>query len=205
MDIYQFIKSIFDWITSILLIVLLAPIILLLSILIKLKLGSPIIFKQVRPGKHGKLYTMYKFRTMTNACDERGNLLPNEQRLTKFGRFLRSTSLDELPELINVLKADMALVGPRPLLPEYLALYNQQQARRHEVKPGITGWAQINGRNAISWDEKFKLDIWYVDNANFWLDMKILFLTIYKVFARQNINSAQHVTMPKFTGTKSND
>ncbi|WGZ91682.1 MAG: sugar transferase [Candidatus Thiocaldithrix dubininis] len=180
--------------------ILLAPIILILSILIRQKLGSPILFTQTRPGLHGKPFRMIKFRTMTDARDANGELLPDSVRLTSFGRFLRSTSLDELPELLNVLKGDMSLVGPRPLLMEYLPLYTPEQARRHEVRPGITGWAQINGRNAISWNEKFKLDVWYVDNQSLWLDLKILALTIKKVFVREGISAEGDATMPKFTG-----
>lgn len=157
---------------------------------------------QVRPGKNGKPFIMIKFRTMTNEMDESGNLLPNERRLTKFGEWLRSTSLDELPELFNVLKGDMSLVGPRPLLMEYIPLYNDFQKRRMEVKPGITGWAQINGRNALTWEEKFELDVWYVDNRTFWLDIRILFLTLYKVIKREGIAHNNDVAMPRFRGTK---
>ena len=181
--------------------ILLAPIILILSILIRQKLGSPILFTQTRPGLHGKPFKMIKFRTMTDDRDADGNLLPDNIRLTAFGRFLRSTSLDELPELWNVLKGDMSLVGPRPLLMEYLSLYTPEQARRHESRPGITGWAQINGRNAISWEEKFKLDVWYIDNQTFWLDLKILALTLKKVFVREGISATGEATMPKFTGS----
>lgn len=172
------------------------------SILVRWKLGSPIIFKQQRPGLHGKPFYLYKFRTMTDERDEKGELFPDHVRLTPFGQFLRKYSLDELPQLFNVLKGDISLVGPRPLLMEYLELYTPEQARRHEVKPGITGWAQVNGRNAISWEEKFKLDVWYVDHQSFWLDLKILFLTVLKVLRSEGISQQGHVTMEKFTGMK---
>ncbi|SKA89392.1 Sugar transferase involved in LPS biosynthesis (colanic, teichoic acid) [Thiothrix eikelboomii] len=194
-------KRILDLSATLFGLILLAPIILILAILIRLKLGSPVFFTQTRPGLHAKPFKMVKFRTMTDARDAAGNLLPDNIRLTAFGRFLRSTSLDELPELWNVLKGEMSLVGPRPLLMEYLPLYSTEQARRHEVRPGITGWAQINGRNAISWEEKFKLDVWYVDNQSFWLDLKILVLTIKKVFVREGISAEGEATMPKFTGS----
>jgi len=168
-------------------------------------LGSPVFFRQTRPGLHGKPFNLIKFRTMTNTKDHFGRLLPDSKRITKLGRFLRITSLDELPELWNVLKGDMSLVGPRPLLMEYLDKYTPEQARRHEVKPGITGWAQINGRNALSWEERFKMDVWYVDNQNLWLDLKILFLTIWKVLAREGISKPGHATMTKFSGTKADE
>ena len=177
------------------------PVMLLIGVLIRLRLGAPVIFVQTRPGLHGKPFNMLKFRSMLDAADKDGNPLPDEQRLTRFGRILRSTSLDELPGLINVLKGDMSLVGPRPLLMEYLPLYSAEQSRRHEVRPGITGWAQVNGRNAISWEDKFKLDVWYVDNRSFWLDIKILFLTVKKVFVREGISAAGEATMTKFTGS----
>ncbi len=180
---------------------LLSPIFLVLAILIALRLGRPVLFTQTRPGLHGKPFCMLKFRSMTSNCDVNGHLLPDEQRLTPFGQRLRSTSLDELPGLWAVLKGDMSLVGPRPLLMEYLPLYTPEQARRHEVRPGITGWAQVNGRNAISWEEKFALDVWYVDNQSLWLDIKILFLTVKKVFVREGISAAGEATMSKFTGT----
>ncbi|WP_275656200.1 sugar transferase [Agitococcus lubricus] len=180
--------------------ILLAPVFLGTAYLVRKKLGSPILFKQVRPGLHGQPFQMMKFRTMTDAKDAQGNLLPDAERLTSFGKFLRSSSLDELPELINVLKGDMSLVGPRPLLMQYLPLYTPEQARRHEAKPGITGWAQINGRNAISWDEKFALDVWYVEHQSVWLDMKILVLTVLKVVKREGINAANDATMPVFKG-----
>lgn len=171
--------------------------------MIRSKLGSPIFFTQSRPGKDGKIFKMIKFRTMTDERDEHGKLLADEKRLTQFGKFLRATSIDELPEMLNVLKGDMSLVGPRPLLVEYLDLYSQEQARRHDVKPGVTGWAQVNGRNAISWQDKFKLDCWYVDNRSMLLDIKILLLTVKKVFFRENINQQGHVTIDKFSGNNS--
>lgn len=172
------------------------------ALLVKIKLGSPIIFKQKRPGLYGKPFYVYKFRTMTDEKDENGKLLPDEVRLTKTGKIIRKLSLDELPQLFNVLKGELSLVGPRPLLMEYLPLYTTEQARRHEVKPGITGWAQVNGRNAISWEEKFALDVWYVDNQSFWLDMKILFMTVIKVFKREGISQEGQATIEKFTGTQ---
>jgi sugar transferase EpsL len=194
------IKRLFDFFASLAALLLLSPIFLLLALLVRMKIGTPIFFTQTRPGLHGKAFTMIKFRTMTNARDANGALLSDTERLTRFGRFLRATSLDELPELWNVLKGDMSLVGPRPLLMEYLPLYSPEQARRHDVRPGITGWAQVNGRNAISWDEKFKLDVWYVDHQSFWLDVKILFLTVKRVFQRHGITADGEVTMPRFTG-----
>lgn len=175
---------------------------LIVGYLVKTKLGSPVIFKQKRPGKDGKIFTMYKFRSMTDAKDKSGRLLSDEERLPKFGRVLRATSLDELPELWNVLKGEMSLVGPRPLLVEYLERYDDFQARRHEVRPGITGWAQVNGRNAISWDEKFRLDVEYVDNYNFFMDMKILFLTVKKVFVKEGISQEGEATAQEFKGNK---
>ena len=175
---------------------------LIVGYLVKTKLGSPVIFKQARPGKNGKIFTMYKFRSMTDAKDKNGKLLSDAERLPKFGKLLRATSLDELPELWNVLKGEMSLVGPRPLLVEYLEKYNNFQSRRHEVRPGITGWAQVNGRNAISWDEKFRLDVDYVDNYDFLLDMKILFLTVKKVFVKEGISQEDNATMSKFEGNK---
>lgn len=193
-------KRLFDIVVAALLLVLLSPLLLAVACMVKVSLGSPVLFKQVRPGLHGRPFTMYKFRTMTDARDAQGRLLPDERRLTKFGRFLRSTSLDELPELFNVLKGDMSLVGPRPLLMEYLPLYTPEQARRHEVRPGITGWAQVNGRNAISWEEKFEHDVWYVDNRSLWLDIKILWLTLLTVARREGISAQGHVTMPPFQG-----
>ena len=196
------IKRIFDIFASVIGLLLLAPIIAVVSFKIRSKLGSPILFRQIRPGVDGQPFVMIKFRTMKDALDAKGNPLPDSERMTPFGQFLRSTSLDELPELWNVLKGDMSLVGPRPLLMEYLPLYSKKQYRRHEVRPGVTGWAQINGRNAISWEDKFKLDVWYVDNRSFWLDVKILFLTVKKVLARDGVSGEGEVTMSKFTGSK---
>lgn len=195
-------KRLFDFSFSLFGLLLLSPLLLLTAILVRFKHGSPALFRQFRPGLHGKLFQMYKFRTMTNERDAEGNLLPDPLRMTKLGKFLRSTSLDELPELINVLKSEMSLVGPRPLLMEYLPLYTPEQARRHEVLPGITGWAQINGRNAISWEEKFRLDVWYVDNCSFWLDLKILWCTVVKVFKREGISQEGRATMEKFEGSE---
>lgn len=194
-------KRLFDFTAALLGLLALSMPFLLLAILVRSKLGAPILFTQVRPGRNGAPFCMFKFRTMTNARDLQGNLLPDVVRLTPFGRFLRSTSLDELPELWNVLKGEMSLVGPRPLLMEYLPLYSLEQARRHEARPGITGWAQINGRNAITWEQKFALDVWYVDNRSFWLDLKILFLTVRKVFVREGIDHGSEATMPKFSGS----
>jgi lipopolysaccharide/colanic/teichoic acid biosynthesis glycosyltransferase len=196
-------KRIFDVVTSLFLIVLLCMPLLVLVILIKRYLGGPVLFHQVRPGLNGHPFEMIKFRTMTEEHAPDGALLPDAQRLTPFGRFLRSSSLDELPELWNVIKGDMSLVGPRPLLMEYLPLYTPEQARRHEVRPGITGWAQVNGRNAISWADKFALDVWYVDHRSLWLDVRILWRTVRKVLVRDGISAAGEATMPKFTGSKS--
>ena len=181
---------------------LLAVPLALLAWQVRRKLGSPVLFTQVRPGLHGKSFRMVKFRTMTDARDASGALLPDAQRLTPFGRFLRASSLDELPELWNVLRGEMSLVGPRPLLMEYLPLYSPEQARRHEVRPGITGWAQINGRNAISWADKFALDVWYVDHRSLWLDLRILWMTVRKVLVRDGISAAGEATMPRFEGDK---
>ena len=194
-------KRAFDVMTTFTGLLLCWPLVLVLALLVRIRLGFPVFFQQSRPGRHGKPFPMYKFRTMTENRDGQGNLLPDSERLTNFGRFLRSSSLDELPELLNVLKGDMSLVGPRPLLMEYLPLYSTEQARRHEVRPGITGWAQVNGRNAISWEEKFKLDVWYVDNQSFWLDLKILWMTLAKVFKREGISQDGQATMEKFRGT----
>ncbi|MBM1142730.1 sugar transferase [Alcanivorax sp. ZXX171] len=194
-------KFIMDRVGAFLLLLLLAPVMVFISILVLLKHGKPICFRQLRPGIDGKPFAMLKFRTMTSERDRHGVLLADEYRLTPFGRLLRSTSLDELPELFNVLKGDMSLVGPRPLLMEYLPLYSERQARRHEVRPGITGWAQINGRNALSWEEKFELDVWYVENRTLWLDIKILFLTVLKVIKRDGISHGGEATMPRFTGS----
>lgn len=195
------IKRIFDIVVSLFGLIILAPVMIILALLIAIKLGRPVFFIQERPGLRGLPFRMIKFRTMTNDCDANGMLLPNEQRQTKFGNFLRSASLDELPELINVLKGDMSLVGPRPLLMEYLPLYNEFQRRRHEVRPGITGWAQVNGRNVISWEQKFELDLWYVENQSFWLDIKILWLTLLKVFKREGINASNGGWVKPFRGT----
>ena len=195
------IKQLFDIIITALLILVLGIFLVCLAITVRFKLGSPVLFVQVRPGLLGKPFRLYKFRTMTEEVGVRGALLPDEKRLTKFGRFLRSTSLDELPELFNVLKGDMSLAGPRPLLMEYLNRYTPEQARRHKVKPGITGWAQINGRNAITWEEKFKLDVWYVDHQSLWLDLKIIVLTFWKIIKRKGINQPGHATSQEFMGT----
>ncbi|MFJ7970216.1 sugar transferase [Psychrobacillus sp. NPDC096389] len=195
-------KRIFDFTVSFIALILLSPVIGVTSILIYFKIGSPVLFKQERPGLNGRLFKVYKFRTMTDERDEAGELLPDHVRLTVFGNFLRKISLDELPQLWNVLKGDMSFVGPRPLLVEYISLYNERQARRHEVRPGITGWAQVNGRNAISWEEKFELDIWYVDNQSFLLDFKILLVTVKKVFIKEGINEKGQATISKFQGNK---
>lgn len=195
-------KNLFDKTLALFLIILFSPIYIIVSLLIFFKMGSPILFRQKRPGYKEKIFGIYKFRTMTNEKDAYGNLLPDDKRLVGIGKFIRSTSLDELPQLFNVLKGEMSFVGPRPLLVEYLPLYNQNQKRRHDVKPGITGWAQVNGRNAISWEQKFDYDVWYVDNQSFWLDMKILWLTFLKVVKRSDISSSTSSTMEKFTGSK---
>lgn len=195
-------KRLFDLVVSVLALLILAIPLLLLMWQVRRKLGSPVFFTQVRPGLEGRPIKMVKFRTMTDALDPDGNLLPDAVRLTSFGGWLRATSLDELPEFWNVLKGDMSLVGPRPLLMEYLPLYSPEQARRHAVRPGITGWAQVNGRNAISWEDKFALDVWYVDNHSLWLDIKILWLTVRKVLVRDGISAAGDATMPKFKGAK---
>ena len=195
-------KSLFDKTLALFLIILFSPIYIIVSLLIFFKMGSPILFRQKRPGYKEKIFGIYKFRTMTNEKDEFGNLLPDDKRLVGIGKFIRSTSLDEFPQLFNVLKGEMSFVGPRPLLVEYLPLYNQKQKRRHDVKPGITGWAQVNGRNAISWEQKFDYDVWYVDNQSFWLDIKILWLTFLKVVKRSDISSSTSSTMEKFTGSK---
>ena len=196
-------KRLFDIVVSACALLVLALPLLVVIWMVRRKLGSPVFFTQVRPGMHGKPFKMVKFRSMTSERGTDGELLPDAERLTPFGRFLRSTSLDELPELWNVLKGDMSLVGPRPLLMEYLPLYSPEQARRHEVRPGITGWAQVNGRNTISWEDKFKLDVWYVDHCSLWLDIKILWLTVKKVLVREGISAAGEATMGKFTGSKS--
>jgi len=198
-------KRLFDIIASAIGLLLLLPIIAVVAFQIRRKLGSPVFFRQVRPGKDGNHFEMIKFRTMRDAINKNDDLLPDSQRMIPFGNFLRNSSLDELPELWNVLKGDMSFVGPRPLLKEYLPLYSPEQARRHNVRPGITGWAQVNGRNAISWEEKFKYDIWYVENQSFWLDMKIIWMTIKKVIAREGISADDHATMPKFSGSQDFD
>jgi lipopolysaccharide/colanic/teichoic acid biosynthesis glycosyltransferase len=194
-------KRVFDVSASMMILVILIPVLVLVWLLVLCSHGRPVLYEQCRPGINGAPFRMLKFRTMTNERGSGGELLPDVDRLTSLGRFLRSTSLDELPELWNVLKGDMSLVGPRPLLMEYLPLYTTEQARRHQVRPGITGWAQVNGRNALSWEEKFTLDVWYVDNQSFWLDVKILFLTVAKVFQREGISADGAATMPKFTGS----
>ncbi|WP_406946317.1 sugar transferase [Halobacillus sp. SY10] len=195
-------KRILDLIISLILMILLAFIFLLVSLIVRVKMGSPILFKQKRIGLNGMPFELYKFRTMNNRRDDSGNLLSDKQRLTSAGIFLRKFSLDEIPQLLNVIKGEMSLVGPRPLLLEYLPLYNDEQALRNRVRPGITGWAQINGRNAISWEEKFKLDVWYVNNQTLFLDFKILFITFFKVIKREGIHQDSHATMEKFKGTR---
>lgn len=203
---YAFGKRLFDITLALAALIVLAPLLLIVTVLVLVKFGStgnPVLFTQIRPGLRGWPFSILKFRTMTDARDSQGNLLPDAERLTAFGRFLRSTSLDELPEFINVLKGDMSLVGPRPLLMEYLDRYTPEQARRHEVRPGITGWAQVNGRNALSWEDKFKLDVWYVDNQSLWLDVKILFLTLWKTVKREDISQEGQATMEEFLGSGS--
>lgn len=197
----MFIKRLLDIVISATALILLSPFMLIIYLLVRINLGGPAFFLQERVGKDNKIFKMIKFRTMKNFTDKDGNLLSDNERLTKFGRFLRSFSIDELPELINILKGDMSLVGPRALLVQYLEHYNSEQIRRHEVLPGLTGWAQINGRNSITWCEKFKLDVWYVDNWSLWLDIKIFFLTFWKVFKREGINQSETVTMEYFNGT----
>jgi lipopolysaccharide/colanic/teichoic acid biosynthesis glycosyltransferase len=197
----NYLKRIMDFILSFIAILLFSPVFLIVSILVRVKLGKPIFYKQTRPGLNERIFTMYKFRTMTNELDENGELQPDEIRLTRFGRILRSTSLDELPELLNILKGDMSIVGPRPLLVQYLPLYNETQRQRHDVRPGLTGYAQVNGRNAISWEDKFQLDVEYVNNISFAGDWKIIFLTILKVFNREGINSDNSATMEPFKGS----
>ncbi len=191
-----------DRVTAAVLLILLSPIMLVVAGLIRWKLGGPVLFRQRRPGKDGKIFTIYKFRTMSDDRDEKGELLPDAMRLKGIGKTIRALSLDELPQLFNVLKGEMSFVGPRPLLEEYLPLYTERQARRHEVKPGITGWAQVNGRNAISWEEKFEYDVWYVDHCSFWLDLKIVALTIRKVFKKEGISQEGNATMEKFKGSR---
>lgn len=194
-------KPVFDFIIALIVLLVLSPVILILSLLVYFKLGKPVLFIQQRPGKSGKIFTLYKFRTMTDDHNISGELLPDIERIARFGSFLRKSSLDELPQLFNVLKGDISLVGPRPLLIEYLPLYNEEQKKRHLVKPGITGWAQVNGRNAITWEDKFKLDVYYVENLTFFLDIKILFKTIYRVFKGADIYNGSGLTMDKFRGT----
>lgn len=195
----KFFKRFFDIVLSLLALIVLSPVMLITAILIKIKLGSPVIFKQKRPGKNEKIFTLHKFRTMTDKKDENGNLLPDSERLTKFGKILRSTSIDELPELINIIKGDMSIVGPRPLLVEYLELYSETEKRRHDVRPGLTGLAQVNGRNATTWEERFKYDIEYVNKITFWEDLKIILKTIKKVFVREGISQANSDTMTRLT------
>jgi undecaprenyl phosphate N,N'-diacetylbacillosamine 1-phosphate transferase len=198
----RFVKRPIDFLLSLLAIIVLSPVLLIVALLVRTKLGSPVLFKQKRPGLNEEVFMMYKFRTMTDDRDDKGELLPDSIRLTKFGRLLRSTSLDELPELFNILKGDMSIIGPRPLLVQYLPLYNNHQKRRHEVRPGLSGLAQVSGRNAISWEDKFNLDVEYVDNVSFIEDWKIIFLTIKKVFVREGINSETAATIEPFKGTK---
>lgn len=198
----KYIKRLLDIILSAMALILLSPVLLVTAALVRFKLGSPVIFHQDRPGKDGKIFRLYKFRSMTDARDAQGALLPDELRLTGFGKRLRSTSLDELPELWNILRGDMSIVGPRPLLVKYLPLYDQRQRHRHDVRPGLTGWAQVNGRNALTWEEKFRLDVWYVENLSFALDVKTFFLTIKNVLCREGISSATAATMEEFKGTK---
>src|SRR5690554_809527 len=198
----KYFKRPMDIILSLIALIVLSPILLIVALLVRIKLGSPVIFKQERPGLNEKKFTLYKFRTMTDERDENGELLPNHIRLTKFGKFLRSTSLDELPELFNILKGDMSFIGPRPLLVEYLPLYNEHQKKRHNVRPGLSGLAQVNGRNELTWEEKFDYDVKYVENVSFLLDIKLIFKTIFKVFKREGINKSEQITMEKFKGTK---
>ncbi|WP_180085984.1 sugar transferase [Acinetobacter sp. YH12103] len=198
-------KRLLDIIIASIALILLSPLYFYVAYKVRKNLGSPVIFRQVRPGLHGKPFEMIKFRTMTDERDAEGNLLPNEQRLPKFGKMLRATSLDEMPELWNVIKGDMSIVGPRPLLMDYLPLYNEEQAKRHNVRPGMTGYAQVNGRNSISWEEKFKLDTWYVENQSIWLDFKIMFQTVKKVLVKEGINQSEEVTMTRFMGNKKDE
>ena len=198
-------KRLLDIIIASIALILLSPLYAFVAYKVKKNLGSPVLFRQVRPGLHGKSFEMIKFRTMKDAVDEQGNPLPDSERLTPFGQMLRSTSLDEMPELWNVIKGDMSIVGPRPLLMEYLPLYSPEQAKRHDVRPGMTGHAQVNGRNAIGWEEKFKLDTWYVENQSIWLDFKIMFKTVHKVLAKDDINAEGEATMTRFTGSQHKD
>lgn len=198
---YKYIKRFFDFVSALLALIVFSILLAVVAVLVKVKLGSPVIFKQERPGLNNKVFTLYKFRTMTDERDENGELLPDEVRLTKFGQFLRNTSIDELPELINILKGDMSVIGPRPLLVQYIPLYNEHQARRAEVKPGLSGWAQVNGRNSVTWEDKFDMDVYYVDNCSLALDLKILFMTVKNVIKREGISSDTSATMEPFTGT----
>ncbi|MBU1196125.1 MAG: sugar transferase [Proteobacteria bacterium] len=198
------VKRVFDFCFALVLFVILIPVFIIISFLVWLKLGSPVLFRQTRPGIHGIPFVLYKFRSMTEEKDAQGQFLPDEQRFSRFSRLLRQSSLDELPELFNVIKGDMSLVGPRPLLMKYLDLYSPEQARRHEVTPGITGWAQVNGRNLLSWEDRFKLDVWYVDNKNIWLDIKILLRTVLQVYKQEGVNQKDHVTVQEFTGNQDN-
>ena len=193
-------KRLFDFLVACILLAFVLPLFLFTALAVRFSVGRPVLFRQQRPGMRGEPFTFLKFRTMTDAVDIHGHPLPDEARLVPAGRVLRRLSLDELPQLINVIRGEMSLVGPRPLLPEYLPLYNAQQARRHEVRPGITGWAQVNGRNAVTWEERFKLDVWYVDHGSFWLDLKILMLTVWRVFQAQGVSQSGCATMPRFTG-----
>ena len=202
---YRYVKRFFDIFSSLLAIILLSPILLITAVTVRIKLGSPVLFKQERPGKDEKIFVLKKFRTMTDERDENGELLPDEERLTKFGRFLRSTSIDELPELFNILKGDMSVIGPRPLLVRYLPRYNEYQHRRHEVRPGLSGWAQVNGRNTVSWEEKFRMDVEYVDNYSLLFDIKILFLTIVNVLKHEGISSETSATMEEFMGNETEE
>lgn len=200
----QFLKPLLDRFLALVLLILLFPVFIVTALAIWLIMGRPVVFRQLRPGLHGRIFPIYKFRTMTDERDVNGDLLPDEMRLKGIGKLIRSLSLDELPQLVNVLKGDMSFIGPRPLLVEYLPLYSAEQNRRHEAKPGISGWAQINGRNALSWDEKFKLDVWYVDHASFAVDARIAWLTLLRVIRPQGVSQSGHVTMPKFTGNRTN-
>lgn len=198
-------KRLLDIVVSVVALLAFTPFLLILALLVRVKLGSPILYSQARPGLNNRVFTMLKFRSMTDGRNDDGSLLPDAERLPAFGRLLRASSLDELPGLINVLKGDMSIVGPRPLLVEYLSLYNNQQIRRHEMRPGITGWAQVNGRNALSWEQKFKYDVWYVDNQSIWLDLKIICMTVIKVFRSDGINQDGQATVNKFTGTSTGE
>lgn len=201
----KYIKRLLDFTLSLLALIVLSPVLLITALLVRTKLGSPVIFCQERPGKDGRIFHLYKFRSMTDQRDENGQLLPDSVRLTAFGKKLRATSLDELPELINILRGDMSIVGPRPLLVKYLPLYNEEQRHRHDVRPGLTGWAQVNGRNSITWEEKFEYDVWYVRNISFVVDVKVVFLTVKKAFYQEGISAEDSATMEAFTGTKSRE